>query len=108
MSTTAVRVATFLRFDAERQALQFGKVGGYRSWYVDHFPELDRPLCIEPHRPIPFKVVLDGSAVVAYAGDVALRARRYQLRRGGTGIFADGAAASFGNLSTRRTGTRGA
>ena len=34
----------FLRFNQAGQRLEFGKMGGYRSWYVDHMPELDRPL----------------------------------------------------------------
>lgn len=95
----------FLRFDVERQVLQFGRVGGYRSWYVDHFPELDRPLAIEPGRPIPFRIVLDGSAVVAYAGDVALSARRYQRRRGRYGVYADGVRAELRGLTAWEAGS---
>ncbi|WP_454296885.1 hypothetical protein [Salana multivorans] len=88
----------FLRFDAELQLLQ---LGGYRSWYVDHFPELDRPLAIEPGRPIPFRIVLDGSAVVAYAGDVALSGRIYHRPRGWYGVFADGARAELHDVAVR-------
>ncbi|WP_108717649.1 glycoside hydrolase [Miniimonas sp. S16] len=91
----------FLRFDAERQALQFGKVGGYHSWYVDHFPELDRPLAIQPGRPIPFRIVADGTAVVAYAGDVALSARMYHRPRGWYGVFGDGAAVELQGVVLR-------
>lgn len=91
----------FLRLDAELQVVQLGRVGGYRSWYVDHFPELDRPLAIEPGRAIPFRIVLDGSAVVAYVGDVALSGRVYHRPRGWYGVVADGTRAELRHLLVR-------
>lgn len=96
----------FLRFDAGRQVIQFGKAGGYRDWYVDHFPELDRPLVINPGRPIRFRVVLDGSAVVVYADDVALSARRYHRPRGRFGLYADGVRAVFSGVTAREMRAR--
>lgn len=91
----------FLRFDAERQVVQLGKVGGHQSWYVDHFPELDRPLTITPGSPIPFRIIVDGSAVVAYAGDVALSGRTYHRPRGSYGVYADGTHAEFRGIALR-------
>lgn len=97
----------FLRFNAEIQALQFGKVGGYRDWYVDHFPELDRPLEISAGKPIRFRIVVDGSALVAYAEGTALSARHYKQRQGGLAVFADGVHASFRELSVSAPDTPG-
>lgn len=91
----------FLRFDVDRQVLQLGKVGGYRSWYVDHFPELDRPLNISPGQQLQFRILLDRSAVVAYVGDIALSGRIYHRPRGGLGFFSDGANARIDEVRVR-------
>lgn len=91
----------FLRFDAARQVMQLGKIGGYRDWYVDHFPELDRPLPIVPGQAIDVRIVLDGTSVVAYAGDVALSGRVYQRPRGSYGVFADGGRGAVKDLVAR-------
>jgi peptide/nickel transport system ATP-binding protein len=47
----AANTGYFLRFNLPEQRLEFGKVGGYRDWYVDHMPELDRPLEIRTDEP---------------------------------------------------------
>jgi beta-fructofuranosidase len=89
----------FLRFDPVRQQLAFGKVGGHRHWYVDHMPELDRPLGIRAGDALEFRVVIDGTAVVAYVADrVALSARMYggPFRR--CGAYADGGSATLNRL----------
>ena len=39
----------FLRFNLQGQRLEFGKVGGYRNWFVDHMPELG-PSAVYPGR----------------------------------------------------------
>lgn len=92
----------FLRVDPALGVVQFGKVGGYRNWYVDHFPELDRPLRVRPGHPVRFRVIVDNSAVVAYLNDeVALSARMYHRPRGSYGIFADGAHVTFSGLQLR-------
>ncbi|MBD7919140.1 glycoside hydrolase [Cellulomonas sp. Sa3CUA2] len=97
----------FLRLHAGRQVMQLGKVGGYRSWFVDHFPELDRPLRIVPGRAVDLRIVLDGSAVVVYADDVALSGRLNERAGGWFGAFADGAGAAFQGLGARaRTADR--
>jgi beta-fructofuranosidase len=93
----------FLRFNPDRQAVQFGKVGGYRDWYVDHMPELDRPLHIEPGVPIRYRIVVDGTALVAYVNDqVALSGRLYTARPGRVGLYADGATVTASAPSLRR------
>jgi beta-fructofuranosidase len=85
----------FLRFNRNGQRLEFGKVGGYRSWYVDHMPELDRPLALEMGAVLRFKIIVDKTAVVAYVnGVVALSGRMYANPFARCGLFADGASVS--------------
>ncbi|MEU4197110.1 glycoside hydrolase family 32 protein [Kribbella sp. NPDC026611] len=96
----------FLRFNPARQALQFGKIGGYRNWYVDHMPELDRPLEIQAGVPLDYRIVVDGSAMVAYVNDqVALSARLYADRPARCGLYADGATV-IATAPTIRRGNR--
>jgi beta-fructofuranosidase len=90
----------FLRFSPARQMVQFGRIGGYRSWHVDHMPELDRPLPIRTSRPLSYKIIVDGTAVVAYIDDrVALSARMYGRPRGHHAVYADGVDATFTDQS---------
>jgi beta-fructofuranosidase len=103
-------VGYFLRFNLDRQALQFGKIGGYRfvlslpfpNCYVDHMPELDRPLEIRAGVPLRYRVVVDKSAIVAYVDDrVALSGRMYPGPFARCGVFADGTAASVTGFASR-------
>ena len=83
----------FLRFNLTGQRLEFGKVGGYRDWYVDHMPELDRPLQIRAGEALRFRIIIDKTAVVAYVNDgIALSGRMYSNPFGRCGLFADGTA----------------
>jgi beta-fructofuranosidase len=100
----------FLRFNLDGQALQFGKVGGYRftlslpfpNCYVDHMPELDRPLAIRAGVPLRYKIVVDKSAIVAYVDDhVALSGRMYAAPFGRCGLFADGTTVSVAGFASR-------
>jgi len=92
----------FLRFSPGGHVLQFGKVGGYRPWYVDHMPELDRPLEIHAGTTLHYKIIVDKSALVAYVGDrVALSGRMYAQPFGRCGLFADGTAVSFTRFESR-------
>jgi beta-fructofuranosidase len=92
----------FLRFNLKEQRLQFGKVGGYRNWYVDHMPELDRPLQIDANRPLRFRIIVDKTAVVAYVNDqVALSGRMYSNPFGRCGLFADGTSVSVSGFEVR-------
>ncbi|MFI6231162.1 GH32 C-terminal domain-containing protein [Micromonospora echinospora] len=92
----------FLRLSTEDQAAQFGKIGGYRSWYLDHMPELDRPLPIRPGQPVTMRVIVDKTAVVAYLNDtVALSGRLYPNTAGRCGLYADGSSVTVAGLSLR-------
>ncbi len=91
----------FLRFNHEDQRLELGKIGGYRDWYVDRMPELDRPLSIEPGIPIRFTVIVDKTAVVAWVNDdLALSGRIYDNPFGRCGLFADGASVTFHEVAS--------
>jgi beta-fructofuranosidase len=92
----------FLRFNLKAQRLEFGKVGGYRSWYVDHMPELDRPLDIGAGFPVRFKIIVDKTAMVAYVNDrVALSARMYSNPHGRCGLIANCTTVSATDLQFR-------
>jgi beta-fructofuranosidase len=92
----------FLRFNLKGQRLEFGKIGGYRSWYVDHMPELDRPLAMKCGEDLRFKIIIDKTAVVAYVNDeVALSARAYSNPFGRCGLYVDGTAVSVSDFVVR-------
>jgi beta-fructofuranosidase len=92
----------FLRFNPDRRALQFGKVGGSRPSHVDHMPELDRPLEIRAGTPLRFRIVVDKSAIVAYVDDrTALSGRMYTAALGRSGVFADGTVVSVTGFAFR-------
>jgi len=92
----------FLRFNLAGQRLEFGKVGGYRNWYVDHMPELDRPLTIKTGEALRFIVIVDKSAVVAYVNDqVALSGRMYANPFGRCGLFVDGTEVLVSSLTAQ-------
>ena len=50
------------------------------------------------------RVVVDGSAILAYVEDVALSTRGYDLRGGVWGLLAAGGAARFSELTLGRVG----
>lgn len=92
----------FLRFNRAGQRLEFGKMGGYRNWYVDHMPELDRPLHFSAGQALRFKVLVDKTAVVAYVNDqIALSGRMYSNPFGRCGLFADGAVVNISSFQAR-------
>ncbi len=94
----------FLRFNLPAQRLEFGKVGGYRNWYVDHMPELDRPLQIRAGDEMRFRIIIDKTALVAYVNDqVALSGRMYADLWGRCGLFADGTAVCASRLEVLTT-----
>lgn len=101
-SDDAGNTGYFLRFNRSGQRLEFGKVGGYRSWYLDHMPELDRPLAIRADEALRFKIIVDKTAVVAYINDeVALSGRMYSNPFGRCGLYADGVAISVNGFGAR-------
>ena len=65
---------------------------------------LERPLAMQPDRPVRLRVLVDGTCLVVYADDeVALCCRMYEHRTGALGLFVTEGAARFGKvtLSTR-------
>ncbi len=59
---------------------------------------LERPLAIRPGETIRFRVIVNGTCLVAYFDDVALSCRMYDHRQGGLGLFVTEGSASFRNL----------
>jgi len=101
-SDEAGNTAYSLRFNRSAQRLEFGKTGGYRPWYVDHMPELDRSLAIRAGDLLHFKIIVDKTAVVVYVNDeVALSGRMYSNPFGRCGLYADGATVSVTSLAAR-------
>jgi beta-fructofuranosidase len=101
-SDEAGNTGYFLRFNLAGQRLEFGKIGGYRSWYVDHMPELDRPLALRAGESLRFKIIVDKTAIVTYVNDeVALSGRAYSNPFGRCGLYADGTAVSVSGLALR-------
>ncbi|HEY3418571.1 MAG TPA: glycoside hydrolase, partial [Armatimonadota bacterium] len=61
---------------------------------------LERPLPMQPGKPITLKVIVDGSCMVIYADDqVALSFRGYDFRKGLAGVFVQEGEASFTDFS---------
>ena len=58
--------------------------------------ELERPLVLDPARPVRLTVLLDGTICEVYADDVvAMSARLYDLAVGGWGVFVGDGTAQF-------------
>jgi beta-fructofuranosidase len=101
----AMDTGYFLRFNRIGGRLEFGKAGGYRPWYVDHMPDLERPLPMRSGESLRFKVIVDKTAVVAYVNDqVALSGRMYANPLGRCGLFADGTAVTVNGFAARTLG----
>jgi beta-fructofuranosidase len=69
----------------------------------DH--EIERPLRPEAGS-VRIRVVVDGSAIVAYVNDVALSTRGYDLERGELGVYAANGQAAFTDAAVGRTLSR--
>lgn len=63
---------------------------------------VERPVALEPGRSVQLRLLLDGTCLVAYAGDeVALSCRMYDHRQGDLGLFVTEGKARFRNLKIR-------
>ena len=60
---------------------------------------LERPLSLEPGKPIQLLVLLDETCVVAYAGGQALCCRLYEHRAGKLGLFANEGEVHFNHVT---------
>ncbi|MCE5198107.1 MAG: glycoside hydrolase family 32 protein [Armatimonadota bacterium] len=62
----------------------------------------ERPLEMTPGKPIKLRVIVDGTAVVAYANNkIALSCRMYNHPTGALGLFVTEGEADFGGVSVR-------
>jgi beta-fructofuranosidase len=69
---------------------------------VDH--EIERPLRPEADS-VRIRVMIDGSAIIAYVNDVALTTRGYDLNGGELGIYAANGQACFAKVAVSRAHT---
>lgn len=69
---------------------------GDRAYVTERDFEIERPLHVVDGKA-HVRVLLDGSAIVAYINDVALSTRGYGRRTGEWGVFAAAGLASFSN-----------
>ena len=65
---------------------------------VPYWVELERPLRLEPKRPVELKVLVDGTVCVVYIDNkIAMSTRLYDLKQGGWGVFTTDGSARFTN-----------
>jgi beta-fructofuranosidase len=66
---------------------------------VPFWVELERPIRLEPSRPVDLKVFVDGTVCVVYvANKIALSTRFYNLKQGAWGVFVNEGSARFSNV----------
>ncbi len=83
----------FLRIEPARDLVSFGQIGPGREWLLDRMPELDQVAQLDDGAEIHLKVIVDGTAFVAYLNDrVSLSGRMYTNGGGRIGYFVDGNA----------------
>jgi beta-fructofuranosidase len=63
---------------------------------------IERPLVLQPGRPVRLRILVDGTCLVAYANDeVALSCRMYDHRSGRLGLFVSEGKARFEDMTVR-------
>ena len=83
----------FLRIEPASDLVSFGWIGPGREWLLDRMPELDQVAQLGGSGQVHLKVIVDGTAFVAYLNDrVALSGRMYNNVGGRIGFFADGSS----------------
>ncbi len=81
----------FLRIEPARDLISFGQIGAGREWYLDRMPELDQTAQLDGSGVVRLKLIVDGTAFVAYLNDrVAMSGRMYTNAGGHVGLFVDG------------------
>jgi beta-fructofuranosidase len=71
-----------------------------RQGDVPFMVELERPLELEPGKPVHLKILVDGTSCVVYAaGTLAMSARLYNHAKGDWGVFVSEGSAEFRDLS---------
>jgi len=85
-----------LRLEPRRQRLTFDRLPRLQD---ASSVEVERPMRIEPGKPVTLRVFLEGSALQVFVGDTtALSARAYDLKQGGLGVFVSCGEATFEDL----------
>jgi beta-fructofuranosidase len=89
--------AYFVRLEPARNRLVFDSWP--RPGDVPFWIELERPIRLEPQRPVDLKVFGDGTMCVVYvANKIAMSTRLYDLKQGGWGVFVNEGSARFRNV----------
>lgn len=95
-SSQDLEQAYYIRLEPGRNRLVFDSWP--RRGDLPFAPELERPVALEPGRPVDLKVFVDGSVCVAYAaGRIAMNTRLYNLPEGDWGVFVQEGSARFHN-----------
>ena len=89
--------AYYVRLEPARNRLVFDSWP--RPGDVPFWVELERPIRLEPQRPVDLKVFVDGTVCVVYVDDrIAMSTRLYNLKQGDWGVFVNEGAARFRNV----------
>jgi beta-fructofuranosidase len=92
-----LNTAYYIRLEPARHRLVLDCWG--RPGDVPYWIELERPLKLEPGRPVDLKVFVDGTVCVAYASNrIAMSTRLYNLKQGSWGVFVNEGVARFRNV----------
>jgi beta-fructofuranosidase len=87
----------FIRLEPARDRLVFDSWP--RPGDVPFWVELERPMRLEPQRPVDLKVFVDGTVCVVYAANkIAMSTRLYDLKQGGWGVFVNEGSVRFRNV----------
>jgi beta-fructofuranosidase len=108
-ATAGMDAAYLLRIERERGRVVFDRrphridvpfdEHSDRSYVSAADHEIERPLIAEGGA-VRVRIVVDGSAIICYVGDVALTTRGYDLDGGVFGLYAANGTASFRRIST--------
>lgn len=92
-----LNLAYYVRLEPARHRLVLDS--WERPGDVPFWVELERPIRLEPHRPVDLKVFVDGTVCVVYADNkVAMSTRLYNLKQGNWGVFVNEGSARFTNV----------
>lgn len=102
-SSDDLEKAYYIRLEPGRDRLVFDSWP--RRGDLPFAPELERPLRLEPSRPVTLTVFIEGSVCVAYAdGQTAMNTRLYNLPKGNWVVFAQNGSARFTRMTLSVTG----
>ena len=88
----------FVRLEPARHRLAFD--AWPRPGDIPFWVELERPLDLQPGKPVHLTILVDGSICEVYADEkVAMSARMYDHPSGQWGVFAEGGQVTFSEVT---------